>query len=473
MRTRPLILALMVLLLGGGSALGWWVVDGNAAHNAPAPRPMQGPVDVADDPVKPQPPAPTPEPVVLRPDQPEALQPKPDPAPAPQPKPEPAKPMTEKDIVAELDKFKGKQPTEEEMQRIAELMQALAEQMEEESVKPAPAFTFKATIRGTVVDSSGAGVANADVLVSPRVTWMQENEKDVRKMGRRVAWGPGSPMAKTDAAGNFVVNYTYGSAREVKSILFVLTGRDATASTGESVEFSLNPDETKEGVRLEVPGTGAITGRVVDATGAPLAGARVRALSSAPERNGRPVPSTLQGGGHGKWFVADAAGNFRIVGLLAGDYRVTAQHNGFVPVDAGGTATVAAGLDSPLPADLVMKTQTSMRVTLVCEKISPANQGVTANFYDANGKRIRAISGKADANGVVVFANAPVDAVTFDLGGGIFEKTAQMGCVIKADMHNDQGSVTMTMREMPMRGGKSGAVPETDGKLAPGEGLRG
>ncbi|MCL4730619.1 MAG: carboxypeptidase regulatory-like domain-containing protein [Planctomycetes bacterium] len=470
MRMRPLFLALIVLLFLTGGALGFWVMDSASPHNAPAPRPQTGAVHLApetDAPAKPAP-LPLPDPEVIRPAD------KPQPAPAAKPPaPAPASPAPE-DLVTEIKKLKDRDPSPEEIEKLRELAAQLAEVVNdpgEEVIQPAPAFTFKATIRGSVVDHAGTGVAGADVLVAVAVTWVEERaENDARR--RRAPWAPGPAMAKSDSLGNFVVNYSQGFPRDVRAIKFTLNARDAGHSIGEGVEFSLNPDETKEGVRLALPATGAITGRVVDATGLALAGARVRAMMVEAERSGSSrLPSMAQGGGHGRWFETDARGEFRITGLLPGTYMVYASHDGYLPPNDVARAVVAAGLDFPLGADISMKLATSLKVTLHCPGRTTAGQVVTASFFDAAGRRIRQASARVDGTGATLFVNAPVETVTVQLAGAFFETTGQIGCVVRPDMHNDMGTVSVTARELPARGVKdaddnAGPRPPNLGKRA-------
>ncbi len=151
-------------------------------------------------------------------------------------------------------------------------------------------------------------------------------------------------------------------------------------------------------------------------------------------------------------------GNFRIAGLLAGNYAAQVTHPGYA-LAATAMATVTVGTDSSFPGDIVLTIQTSLKVSLVCEKVNPASHTLSASFYDAAGKRIRRSSTKVGQDGVAIFAGAPMDAVTFEISGSIFEKTTQQTCTIKTDMHNDHGTITLVAREMPMRGG---GLRETD-----------
>lgn len=451
MRMRPLFVALMALLMLTGSALAYWVVSAE-------PAPIRLANQQAETPAEPEAPIPTapsqPEREVLRPEQ-----PAPTPAPVPAPAPAPATPKpTEQDLVRELEALNGKEPTEADLARIRELAEALANTIEAENPPKFP-FSFSATISGTVVDSSGVGVANAEVMAATVITWVEtETGKVEEKLRKRVASPRVSTLGRTDAAGNFKIEYFQGLSKEAKSISFTMHARGADKTTGEAVTFSLNPNESKDGLRLTLPATGVLTGHVVDSYGTAMAGARVMATRGMKDKAERwqALGGQGKGGGESNWVTADAMGNFRIEALTPGTYSISVSHPGYLYVSGGGGADVSAGLETALATDVVLKMQTALKVTLTCDKLATAGQYVMANFYDAQGNRMRGgRSATVGADGVAVFVNAPVEAMLFEISGGVFVTTGKLACSIKEGMHNDHGTVALTMRDMPKRGEKT------------------
>ncbi|MFT3772036.1 MAG: sigma-70 family RNA polymerase sigma factor [Minicystis sp.] len=108
---------------------------------------------------------------------------------------------------------------------------------------------------------------------------------------------------------------------------------DGAAATSHRLQIRLRAKAT-----AEVLGAERIAGRVVDAGGAPVAGALVRA---EPEDRGREAlhPSAQA--------LSDPAGRFTLEGLDAGSYAVTAAHAGFAPARdrvSAGAADVVLGL---------------------------------------------------------------------------------------------------------------------------------
>ena len=81
--------------------------------------------------------------------------------------------------------------------------------------------------------------------------------------------------------------------------------------------------------------TGAIEGTVRDATGAPVAGARVE----------------ITVGGRVRTVGSDSVGHYRLDGLPAGTYRVVATHVGLAPATLHATVADAA---APVPLDLTL-----------------------------------------------------------------------------------------------------------------------
>jgi Carboxypeptidase regulatory-like domain len=162
---------------------------------------------------------------------------------------------------------------------------------------PHPADEKPASIAGEVRDSvTGAPIARAHVVAR-------------RNIGNQVE----SYAALTADDGTFVISkIPVGSVTSPFDVQMDRTGYvDTRSQTSKSTR--LGPGEQKTGIKLKLTPTGAITGRVMDSTGAPAEGVSVSAVTGIlPER---PVRSA----------TTDDRGVFRIGGLAPGKYRVLAR----------------------------------------------------------------------------------------------------------------------------------------------------
>lgn len=455
MRANPLFLALMCLLLTAGGVLGFFVVNdaANAPNNAP-PRAAQESAEV-ESPQRPAP-APLPEPEIVRPAD------KPVPAPEVSKPAAVAKPSAEEQIRQKVEAMRDN-PSEEEMAKLKEAIAELIKHMGddeafESSETPVEApkfpFEFTATISGTVVDATGVGVAGAQVYGMTSgikyVPLANEKEDSVRKLERRSA-APTRLLGTTDAAGNFKVEFKLGGQREISVLNLSIWAKAANGTSSTQVHLALANKDTKADNRLELPATGALTGRVVDVYGLPLAGARVMAVQSRD--GGRSTMGIGQGGSANQWFTTDSEGRFRMEALTPQEYSLSASLPGYVFGGSALTVTVVAGRETSFPTDVVMKTVTALKVTVTCPERNPAGQNLTASFFDASGNAIRTKSyGAVGKDGVVLFPNAPTAALFFSISGGTYEATGQLACSIKDGMHNDYGTVALKAIEMPKRG---------------------
>lgn len=160
------------------------------------------------------------------------------------------------------------------------------------------------TIRGRISDELGAPVPDAEITV-------------VVPPFSGVWFGPGATMGqqrtrtlRSDGEGNYEITGLWGGTYEisVRSPIHVeLTGRKVRITGAEAVEtrdFSLQIGRF-------------IAGRVVLADGTPAEGARVSASLGFGDK---PLGSAL----------ADENGDYQIIGLVKGTYRVSASKEGYV-----------------------------------------------------------------------------------------------------------------------------------------------
>jgi hypothetical protein len=160
--------------------------------------------------------------------------------------------------------------------------------VEDESIDPLVLVLSPAgDIRGTVVDAAGAPVAGA---------WVGDDEAAhaVRFFGAQ--------GEETDAQGRFAIE-----APSTRPRLVALKQGFAPSAV---VEVTVDPGESVDGIVLRLQPTCRVEGVVLDASGQPLAGARV-APSTWP-----PLASA----------DTDARGRFQLTDLAPGSIELTASH---------------------------------------------------------------------------------------------------------------------------------------------------
>lgn len=455
MRQNPLLIAMFALLIGAGGAVALWVVDDTQQRSrCAAPALPQDALDETPAPTKAQP---LPDHALDRP-----LQPTLQPAPA-EPKPgaqtsQPA-PKPPADLILDVPgkvtqtgivELGHRDLTEQDLQRLRDLAAEMAKRMEEEELAKYP-FLFTASISGTVFDSAGLPVAGAQVLLGNVEKFTPGSEPETERLRKSVDKSTFQKLAATtDAAGNFSIEFKRGYNREVESMNFHLSAVGADKTRGDRVEFSLRTGETRAGLRLELPGTGSVTGRVVTANGAAVVGAQVMAQLDAPAGN-KAAPGRL-GGGAGQWVATDAQGRFVIPALLDGRYVLRASCAGYAQQAGEVSAIVTSGRETDLGTDMVLVLETALKITLTCAAHDPQGQGMVATFFDGQGNRISASSARVGPGGVTLFGKAPTSAVSFEISGGVYVPTNRIACSLVEGAHYDAGTLELTMREMPRRG---------------------
>jgi len=243
---------------------------------------------------------------------------------------------------------------------------------------PPPPPKGDAAIRVTVLDSTGARVPGADVLLGPRESLGEEAVSfgDLRKLG--VTDPRGELLASDLPAGAGVL------AGNVANLLNGPRGLDMRSS----IPVLLVDHATVRAVvrlPLDLGAYGRIAGRVVDEKGRAVARAEIRC----------------------DFFraYADADGRFRLPQVPEGSRTVTAQHTGYataresVDVPRGGTATV----------EIVLAWRESGSLRLegrVYDATGAALPGATVYLIDEGGRgTLRTTT--TDADGRYVFEDLP------------------------------------------------------------------
>jgi hypothetical protein len=200
--------------------------------------------------------------------------------------------------------------------------------------QPAPAPTGTGRITGQVVAAdSGAPVRHAQVT-------LMGTALSIRVAGGGVEGGiPGPPpgmvrkQAETDDGGGF--SFTDLPAGQFTVMVAPPTG---FVRPDHSANVRLT-DGQSSAVTIKLDRAGAITGRVLDESGEPLARVNVRAMRRDASTGGQ-IMSV------GANASTDDLGHFRLYGLSSGDYYVTGTSNGPQGVafaDPGTTPTPRMG----------------------------------------------------------------------------------------------------------------------------------
>ncbi|HKB16756.1 MAG TPA: carboxypeptidase-like regulatory domain-containing protein, partial [Planctomycetota bacterium] len=177
-------------------------------------------------------------------------------------------------------------------------------------------------LAGRVVDAGGAGVAGARIFA-----------REAQGFGPRAVNFLGSGSARSGADGSFRIG-SLGSGPHRAS------ARADGRFPAEEQPIDVPPASGVENLRFVLEAGRAVSGRVVDATGAPIGGARVFA---------RDDPSARAGGGPRRWSdqrgKTAEEGVFRLTGLGEGPFVVGASLEGKGQAEVRGVAADAASLE--------------------------------------------------------------------------------------------------------------------------------
>ena len=191
-----------------------------------------------------------------------------------------------------------------------------------------------ATLSGTVLGADGSPLAGVNI---ERVI-AQRNMFDVSRANRRVA--------RTDGDGSYTLEgLPLGKASfSAKHSSHQDSVRDANIQEGDNrLDFSLDRGLT-------------ISGSVVDPTGLPVEGARVKAGQAGA---GFAIMMASGGGGGPRPALTDTDGNFTLDGLKNGSYTVSASKDGF----AEGEAEIPVRLDGNDESGVLIRLTTGAAIT--------------------------------------------------------------------------------------------------------------
>lgn len=311
--------------------------------------------------------------------------------------------------------------SEDEMAAVKAKLE-LAIQMAEEQQKRA------IKLSGTVKDYASAPVANANVYASYTDSGNNGNDRSRRNALRSMRVGT------TDETGAW--NGTFIPPPDADTVNISIYATSADYLNGEPLSMSVTAGETYDEIALAVKQGAGITGRVVDQDFTPIAGARVMAFLGGVESK-----HSRKRRGPAKYATTDENGNFTLAGLNDGIYRVTASATGFRGGSDMPEITVASGAPTPLGTDVVLNRVTAVKVKLVCAEREPRGYA-SATFYDANGKTRRS-GGRIDEDGYLLLANAPDNAIEFEVNVSGYEASGRIPVSVYAGAHSDAGEVAL------------------------------
>ncbi|MBK9138221.1 MAG: redoxin domain-containing protein [Verrucomicrobia bacterium] len=272
------------------------------------------------------------------------------------------------------------------------------------------------TIGGVVQDERGSPLEGVRVLLSGsgyRGFMMGNDERRTHEYSELSFRDPEAPAAVTDAGGRWSFGRFAPDLKDVE-VTFVRPdgAREVFATTGEA-GLNQRPRialaELERGTAtVRLPDGVTVRGRVTDENGRPLAGVRVK-----------------EGYGHGNVvrigeFVTDTAGRFERPHRAPRQWIYTAEHPERATVSV--VAQVRPGMDE---VRLVLPPPRPWRIEVVDAAGNPLpGAEVSVDPYRTEAQLLD-WTGTTDEQGVVVWTNAPTEAVTFYARSGSPEAMRQ------------------------------------------------
>jgi hypothetical protein len=264
--------------------------------------------------------------------------------------------------------------------------------------------------------AKGTAVISGRILAADTGLPLRRARVLIQGRGPDIPTGPNGMLAAiTDADGAFSFTELPAGRYHVQAsrprYVDAMLGARRPSSPGRPLELA--DGQKIENVTLSLSPAGAISGRVVDELGEPVAGARVAALRAMTRKG------TLQFAPQGNSDETDDTGAYRLHGLPPGAYVVTAQDHG-MRVGFNVSATSAAGFaptffpNTPIAADAQ-----AIEVAPGGEAVADISL-VVARLTTVNGSIVNAAG--APATGGFVSAFLSSDSMGFggpNAGGGI------------------------------------------------------
>lgn len=421
--SAPPTLALAVLLLAAGAFGTWYML---ATQDSPARGPSIAAEESRPDADKPAPLEDTPmdrageTPVVPHTDKPVAPKPATTETSAETaPKAGTAKPGTNPKTEPTLDDLKAEAEKLAERLRNGELPGRLEGGPPElDDLFGGPQVDFTATISGTVLDTVGAPVAGASVYAEYSEA-LEQGDGNNRRVSIAIArsgdGNRGTPMATTDAAGNFSATINRKISEKV-SLSVSLSAAAENYADSKSQRIALKNGDTKDGIKLTLRGAGSVSGRVVDASGRGVEGVKVTIGSGDGSFviMGDDGETDMPGRGASKSATTDAAGNFSVTSLAEGRYKPRLRATGWRQVSGPTEVTVKPGVDTKCPADFVMAAAAGVKIK-VTGPDGKAVQGYASVRFKEGATNVKTMSSSVGADGVISLNDTPVGVFTVEV----------------------------------------------------------
>lgn len=259
-----------------------------------------------------------------------------------------------------------------------------------------PKVDFTATITGSVSDTAGQPVAGAGIYGE-----FSENYGGGGSVLRVSIGGDGQDIGEllttTDSGGAFRIDVNR-KVSEKAGLHVDLTGKLQGYADSKTIGVTLKNGDTKEGIKLALRQAGSVAGRVVDQSGAGVAGMQV-SLSGNSQMGDLGLEIEMGGAGSKLSATTDGSGEYRIENVPEGDYRLKLRGAGYREVSGPAQIKVKPGAETRAAADFVVAITCSVRLALQDATGQPLRAWVTLNFKDAEGKSVRKLNGMTDQDG--------------------------------------------------------------------------
>ncbi|MCF6228602.1 MAG: carboxypeptidase-like regulatory domain-containing protein [Planctomycetes bacterium] len=434
MKSKLPIIAIVLLLLSGTIFGGYYY---NALQNEEGP--CAGLISKVEDPVvQPE------QEVVTKIEKPETT-----------PEPEPIKPAAKEPKPTTTDKLSAAEILNEVDSDLTDEQKKILSDEEKklmmDLVGSVQVYTgnFKHTLSGKVVDSFGEGVKGAQIMLQidskDSLQSSKKQTKDKKKVSlRSMRLPPGyvRSYAITDTKGQFTFVFSTNVKEGIDLLNVTMYSQHASHLKSDSQTLVIRKEETTENLNFALKQAGVISGRIVDGFGSPIKGVRVSA-SMINNLRKRKWSRSMS-----RQAATDAEGNFKIVGLEDGQYRVYGQATGYrAEPGKRHDVTVVTGQEAYLAGDMILNKQSTLSFTLTSAEGAVSGSSVILGFYNADGKRTNSRSARIGEGGKVTVTNIPTASVQFDVSVKGYGTTTKQYVSITSGEETEFGTITLMKAE--------------------------
>lgn len=312
-----------------------------------------------------------------------------------------------------------------------------------ESTPPAPAVPdavgselgvltdLSATISGTVVDSLGNPVPNAEVISDV-----------IERAGQTTRASSAGKFAGTDSGGNFtgVVKLKVGSKA---AVTLALRAKAKGHAENRHVQVRVKAGDEKTGVKIPLRACGTVRGKVVNTSQTGVPGAKVTLEPRDPEEGliRDEAGNTVSFGGSFS-ATTDAGGEYTVEDVPEGSYNFALSAPGYKERTGPRSADVQAGNATQVENFEVAAT-TSIRARLMTDDGKPVFGYATFEFSTPEGEIVKQLRSMVSADGSVVINNPPVGAFNVSVRMQGYQPTAKTWQTFVQDQQTDMGTLTM------------------------------